>query len=211
MFRKIILVSMMLLLAASTAYAGGSPRAHDGGFLLRMSLGFGTQNTSRSLTVEEAAFFNVPGGDIELSGAASDFTITLGGIVKENLALHGTIFSAVMTDPDIEIAGLGSDTVDGTMGIIGYGGGLTYWFMPANVFMSASFGLGRLRADNDYFDFYSDWGFAMEATVGKDWFVSNRWGLGVAGGFTFHNVGDPEVDESWSGSSFTIRFNATFN
>jgi hypothetical protein len=201
MLRKIAFPALALLLVASTAFAGGSPRAHDGGFLLRMSLGFGTERTS----IENG------GVEAEFSGPASDFTIVLGGIVKENLALHGTIFSAVMTDPDLEVTNMGSATVDGSMGLVGYGGGLTYWFMPLNLFVSGSVGLGRLVADNDVLDGNSDWGFAMEATVGKDWFVSNRWGLGVAGGFTFHNVGDPDIDESWSGSSFTLRFNATFN
>ena len=201
MFRTTGFLTLALLLVASTAFAGGSPRAHDGGFLLRMSLGFGTQNTS----IEHA------GVEAEFSGAASDFTIALGGVVTENLALHGTIFSAVMTDPDLEVTNQSKATIDGTMGLVGYGGGLTYWFMPVNIFVSGSLGVGRLVADNDVLDGNSDWGFAMEATVGKDWFVSNRWGLGVAGGFTFHNVGDPDIDESWSGSSFTIRFNATFN
>jgi hypothetical protein len=54
-------------------------------------------------------------------------------------------------------------------------------------------------------------GLALEAAAGKEWFVSNRWGLGIAVGFTYHSLPDGGVDENWRGWSIPIRFSATFN
>jgi hypothetical protein len=31
----------------------------------------------------------------------------------------------------------------------------------------------------------SDTGFALDATVGKEWWVGDNWGLGFAGDFTY--------------------------
>ena len=54
-------------------------------------------------------------------------------------------------------------------------------------------------------------GFALEAAVGKEWFVSDRWGLGLAVGITYHSFPDEIAGENWSGISIPVRFSATFN
>jgi hypothetical protein len=192
---------LSLLLISTDAVAGGSPRAHDGGFLLRMTLGGGQARTSITSDV----------ADVELSGDAGEFTIAVGGIVRENLALHGTLFFFSIQDPDVKLNQLAGRAA-GSVGCSGIGGGFTWWLMPANLYLSSSAGIGVLTADPDGLpSSSSDAGFDMEVAVGKEWFVSDRWGLGLGGAYSYHRIPDGGVDSHWSGHSFALRFSATFN
>lgn len=195
-------LGLLILFTSTTAMAGGSPRAHDGGFMLRMTLGGGGASTSLSGS----------NGELEFSGGEGEFTIAIGGIVSENLALHGTLFGSTMVDPDVKVNGTKLGSANGSLTMNGAGGGLTYWIMPANFYLSGSVGIGQLTVDPDgSSSASSDNGFAMELALGKEWFVSDSWGLGLGGGFSWHSIPDGVVSENWSGKSFSIRFSATFN
>jgi hypothetical protein len=49
--------------------------------------------------------------------------------------------------------------------------------------------------------------------VGKEWWVSRNWGIGVAGQLVGASVKDSgaAVRPTWSVGSFAIAFTATFN
>lgn len=166
-----------------------------------MAAGFGAAGTS----IEE-------GGDkLELSGAGVDIDIAIGAIVAENLALHGTLFGWLVEDPDIEIGGVSGETRNVDLDLSGIGGGLTYYFMPANVYLSGTVGVASLTADTPVGDAETDAGVAVIATVGKEWWVGNSWGLGAAAGVNFHSIPDGAINENWTGTSFCVRFSATLN
>lgn len=188
--------------------AAGEPRTHDG-FFLRLSAGIGAGRTE----IEGA------GGSAEFSGGAGDGNLAIGGMVAPNFAIHGTFFGFAMDEPDAEISitGLGSVSgeLDGTVALSGVGGGVTYYFMPVNMYLSGSVGFGQLslETDDDNFDLdgESDTGLVLDLTLGKEWWVGNSWGLGIAAGFGYHSVPDENFDENWSGTSFALRFTATLN
>ena len=136
---------------------------------------------------------------------AGDFTIALGGCVSENLALHGTLFSWSMSDPDVDFEGTDLGELDGSLSMSAYGGGVTYFIMPANVYLSGNIGMGFLTLDTDFGDDTSDPGIALDLSVGKEWWVGNSWGLGLAGAFGYHSIDD------FSGWNAGVRFSATFN
>ena len=62
------------------------------------------------------------------------------------------------------------------------GGGITYYIMPSNIFLQGSLGIGNFNLiDNDKKTSVStDRGFSMQLKVGKEWWISKRWRLGVA-------------------------------
>ena len=184
------MATLATLALPSHAYAGGGPRDHLG-FFLRMTAG---------------GIYASSGDDpVDVSGFGGDFTFALGGCVSENLALHGTLFSWSLSDPDVSIEGLGEGTLDGSYSMSAYGGGVTYYFMPANVYVSGNVGLGFLSMDTDQIDERSDPGFATDLSVAKEWWVGNSWGLGLAGAFGFHAIEDA------TGYNVSVRFSATFN
>ena len=188
-----------VLFAASPALAG--ERDHLGGFFLRLSGGLGYGSTS----IESQRT------DYEFSGGAGNINLAIGGGIASNLALHGTIWGWSVDGPDFKIDGetITSVRTDLSMGAVG--GGLTYYIMPANVYLSGSLGFGSLTADGPDLEGESDTGFAADATLGKEWWVGGKWGLGIAGGVGFHSIGDDFVDSNWSGVNVDLRFTATLN
>jgi hypothetical protein len=197
------LALLLIALLHSAAAAGGQARTHDGLFL-RLSGGAGAARSSIEGT----------GGKIEVSGAPGEMNFAIGGMVAPNLALHGTLWGWSIQDPDAEVTlfGLGTanGTINGTVTMSAFGAGLTYYFMPVNMYASGSVGLGTLKLDGDV-EGETNVGPAMDLTLGKEWWVGNSWGLGVAGGFSYHSLPDKDVSENWSGTSFALRFSATFN
>jgi hypothetical protein len=150
--------------------------------------------------------------ELEFSGGQGEFTIAIGGVVTENLAIHGTLFGFSMVDPEVEFNGTSIGEANGSMTMSAVGAGLTWWVMPANFYLSGSAGFGNLTADPDGTSSEtSDTGFAMELALGKEWFVSDSWGLGVGGGFSWHTIPDGDIPENWSGVSISLRFTATYN
>jgi hypothetical protein len=184
----IVAVTLAVLVPPQSSFAGGGPRDHLG-FFLRMTAG-GTYASSSD--------------GFEVNGWGGDFTFALGGCVSENLALHGSLFSWSMSDPDLKIGGL-EGQLDGDFGMAAYGGGVTYYFMPSNFYISGNVGLGFLSIDSGSVDETSDPGIAIDALLGKEWWVGNSWGLGLAGAFGYHNI------EDFSGWNASLRFTATFN
>lgn len=204
-FTRTALAAVVSALAASPTLAG-EPRVHDG-FFLRLSAGV----ASARAEISDAT------GRLEVSGAAGDLNLAVGGMVGSNFALHGTLWGWSASDPDGELtlSGFGSSSgqFNGTltMGAIGVGG--TYYFMPSNFYLSYSVGIGSLNGDGEL-DGKTKPGLAFDATLGKEWWVGDDWGLGFAGDVMYFNSKDDTIvgiDENWSGPSFGLRFSATFN
>ena len=93
------------------------------------------------------------------------------------------------------------------------GPGVTYYLMPANVYFSGSVGVGSLSG-SDELNGNSDTGFALDTTIGKEWWVGDNWGLGLAGDFTYLSAKDKDLvgsTQNWSVTGFGLRLSATFN
>jgi len=209
-----LMLLSMSILAASTPARAGEPRTHDG-FFLRLSAGAG----SASANLEDGSL-GFP-ADFKLSGVAGDADIAIGGRIGDNLLLHGTLFSWAVVDPDAEVSALGqssTDQVNGSVTMSAIGGGLTYYVMPSNLYFTGSLGMSSLDLTDNGNHLSSESGFAFTLGVGKEWWVGESWGLGVAGGFTYFTAKEKDIltgvldsNESWSGPSYALRFSATFN
>ena len=197
-----ILLVILVVLVPVTAWCGGAPHRHDGLFL-RLSGGFGGASTDAT---------DEFGDKLEFSGLSGDANFAIGGMVSRNLALHGTFWGWAISDPDVEINNDDQGELDGSLTMSAIGGGVTYYFMPTNLYLSGSLGLGQLELDiENVGDADTDWGLVFDATIGKEWWVSANWGLGLAGGFGFHSISEDNFDDNWSGVSLGLRFSATFN
>ena len=197
----ILAVAAWLLLPVFAGHASaGEPRTHDG-FFLHLSAGAGTANTE----------IDVPGAKTKFDGSTGDLNIAVGAVVAKNLAIHATVFGWLVSDPDIEVDSLGSGTANGDLDLTAYGAGLTYYFMPVNIYVSGSLGTGTLSFDSSFGESETDNGLVGELTVGKEWWLGGSWGMGVSGSFGFHSIPDGDVDENWSGNSFALRLSVTMN
>jgi hypothetical protein len=207
LFVAVVMPFALLSLHAPVALAG-KPRTHDR-FFLRMAVGGGWFGNR----------LEGVGGKADFSGFAGDGDIAVGGMVSPNLALHGTIFGWAATNPDLEFTPGGPTFIpappvaaNGSVTLSAFGGGLTYYFMPANAYLSGSLGFGTLGFDPDGGPHTeSGDGIALELTAGKEWWAGNSWGLGIAGAYMFSSMPQKGLSDNWMGNSFSLRFSATFN
>jgi len=190
----------------SSLASAGEPRTHDG-FFLRLSAGSGSANSK----------FELPGMAEKVSGSGSaDLNFAVGAMIRPNLAIHGTMWGWVIENPDVELATTGNPTktssLNGDFDMSAYGGGLTYYFMPVNIYLTGSAGFATLTVSgSDNVSTETDNGFALDLGIGKEWWVGKSWGLGFNGGYSYHTVPEHGVSENWSGSGYAIRFSATYN
>jgi hypothetical protein len=199
-----------LAAAAALAWFPGplsaGPRDHRDGFFLRLSAGGGAAATEAKLPSDAEG----PGDKIRLSGTASDVNIAIGAIVAPNLALHGTLYGWLVDEPEVEVAGASVST-NADLDLSAFGAGLTYYFMPVNIYLSGSLGFSTVTLEGPFGTGETDTGPALDITAGKEWWVSNRWALGVAAGFGYHSAPDKATSENWNGTSIALRFSATMN
>jgi hypothetical protein len=216
--------------AVPTVYAAPAERAgrhtHDGLFL-RLSAGGGYLGARDERGAGKATFH----------GGAGSFALALGGAVSDNLIIYGEGLGQQVDTGELKLAydhrRDGSFDVNGSMGLYGGGPGLAYYFMPYNTYVSGTLLFTRLvwseddlgeedsEADNEY----SEPGVGLSLSVGKEWWVSSNWGLGVAArlnyssnehasnrpldrfGDTTQSSGDRRFD-TWG---ISVALSATFN
>jgi len=201
------LLVLPILATSSVAYARpprlvdtAGKHEHDG-FMLRLGLGFGYNNWE--LNDGDGTVFDVGG-----FGLAS--TIALGGVVAKNLAIHAEWFYDYVGNPNISRNGREPGEATGaSQGLNGFGVGATYYFMPINIYASLTLGGAQTFLQTSETRAEPDFGFALNATVGKEFWVGDDWGIGVAAQFTYAHVPIPNVDSSSSYKTFNILFSAT--
>lgn len=219
----VLAVLLVLAFALSTPTQALADRGgtHDG-FFLRLSTGLGYASVSGDN--DNSATFK---------GATSQSSIAIGGIVTENLALHADIFAVTLVSPDVTIGGITYSDLDITMRAGALGIGLTYYFMPLNLYLSGSIGAAVASTKVVFTDstsrtYESGTGFGLNLMVGKEWWVSENWGIGVAGQLIYVDISTEYeavvssrtipgaltlavVEDSATGTAGGVLFTATFN
>lgn len=204
--------------ALVTAQGADGARRHDG-FFLSISPGVAGGSSEADLGGGAGSWDN-----ITYSGPGGILDFKIGGAVAENFILSFDVIGRNVPGPDLETVGgtteLDEDVIlsDGTLGL-----GLTYYVMPANIFFSGTVGVGRFVLTNPTEDADDDEtvetnaGLSLHAKIGKEWWVSDNWGLGVAAGYGFlgaernENDSDSDFNGDYSSHKFYVLFNTTFN
>jgi len=151
-------------------------------------------------------------GTVKYSGGGPSFAVAVGGAVAPNLALFGNLFFTGSSDLKVSSGGYTTDSSGDTL-LVGIGGGIVYYFMPVNIFISAAVVSVQFEADdaNGKTIHESDFGVGFQGMIGKEFWVSEHWGLGAAlefvGAGSMKDKDDPNM--SWSGGAFNVLFSAT--
>lgn len=202
-FKKLCIMTFsIMLLSGSMLFA--EEHAHDGLFL-RFQLGFG----SGEVVYEDF----VPGEDLAFSGLTSMFSLHLGFAIIDNVIIHGLLASYAMQDPDVELGGASASTTDTEISIVELGVGMTLYLMPSNFYFSASLTFPEATLTIDNTEGSSDTGLGVYASIGKEWWVSENWGLGLALFVHYGVMPDqpPYEDHDIKSLIFGLAFSATFN
>jgi hypothetical protein len=194
-------------------HVGATKHRHDG-FLLRLAIGvaFGGMNGDD--------FLLDPGSETGAGGAGFSTTIGIGGALTENLVLNADLFQTTFLNPTIEVDGheLGDADKHGedrgvgeNVELTGLGIGVTYYFMPVNIYLAGAVGIGQVVFVSDSGERAgSDAGLSLHALVGKEWWVGVDWGIGVAGELVFVRAQDDYLGDV-TGLGFGVLFTATYN
>ena len=189
--------------AASISKSGSltaGAQSHDG-FFLRMTAGGGFHGVSGSGT---AAGVRNPSGE----QAGQGLSLALGGIVAPNLALYADFHLNGAAFMELDKAHFGN-----TMANIG----VTYYVMPYNIYFSASVGWAAALffVENEdgsaphRSNFEDTYGVGLVASVGKEWWVSDNWGLGVALQGNYSYTRDSNI--AFHQGGLMLHLSATYN
>ena len=192
--------------------------SHDG-FYLRMQLGLGYTSMSASKN----------GTNASVAGGGTSFAIALGGAINPHVIIYGTVTNSTASKPDGKISGPSPDYNNkgrafglvgvggyGNAGVVGLGGGMAY-YLDSNLFFAGSLLGSRLFIDNDSGNTLARtaWGFTFEGLAGKEWWVSDNWGLGVSGQVLLGAMKDEGIAgedvATWTVAAFSVLFSATYN
>lgn len=209
---KNLIVLTIILLSFSLCSAQMKVRPDDyqrhRGFYLSMSGGVNFANMTSKVINKY---------DFRFKGTGGVFDFKIGAAIKENIILHATLLSSSMSAPQVSSKGKTEKAPSSlTLGEAMIGGGLTYYHQALNIFFSGSIGLGNYTLIDDAanISISTDRGFAMQIKIGKEWWISKRWGLGIAftyGKTNLNNKPSPAVNELMDSNNFGILFNASLN
>jgi hypothetical protein len=167
---------------------GSGGYIHEG-FFLRLQLGPGGSSVSRK-------------GE-DWSGVGLGMGLAIGGSPVPDLALHLDFQTTWLFSPSRDVNGIGMQAL---------GLGITYYFMPVDIFLSGSAGIGWLAFENDEGQSKdTSAGFAFDALIGKEWWVGSDWGIGIAAQLLFMHVKDYTDDEGLNALAVNVLFTATYN
>jgi hypothetical protein len=187
MSRTVALSWLCMALSSAVARADDPARAHLG-VQLRGVAGPAVLHARQEL-----------GGETNtLDGFGAAFEFALGAMVSENLALNMDLLVAYSGAADY---GVLRDTL---FTAIHLGAGVTYWFMPANIYLGGSIGAARSSIEGNpvRIDIElptsdpSEIGVGAHLVLGKQWWLSRRVGLGATLSLLSSIASNPDGGES---------------
>ena len=213
--------------AASPPTSRPGVESHDG-FMLRLTLGFGVmtgeqkgfdfKDTSDRDVRTSTGLDSVDNPDLEVGGGTSLLSLDIGASVDDNLVIHGRI--------ELGVGGGVSFDGEDPPGSAGWqfahymlGVGVTYYFMPINIYVTGVVGAagGSLSTSEDSPVEVNEsvgGGIGLNLDVGKEWWATDDWALGVAGRFVFLSLTDEDAgaDEKpvFTGVAFGVLFSITY-
>ena len=155
---------------AQPSSAGSRPAPAQRGTLLRGCLG--------------PAYF-LPGGaagdQFDVTGPATSFGLLVGRAVVPNVVLHGQLLGAVAIAPAFSnLDGTLPSGGDAAARVFGIGVGASFYIMPANVYLAGTLSLSQVTLVNAGVVLDAGVAHGIAIAGGKEWWVSERVGLGVA-------------------------------
>jgi hypothetical protein len=196
-----VLMLATLALSAATASASGVRHRHDR-FYLRMFLGGGYTDWEADSRPK-----------VTLDGTSGAFGIALGGAVAENFIIYGEAFGSAVTGPELKYGDVeGTFSEDISTSVTGFGPGIAYYFVPANLYLSGTLALSQMTLSEKGDEIAeTEMGFGLNLMAGKEWWVSDNWGLGLAVQVYGGQMDDKGGSPTWSVRAFNVAFSATYN
>jgi len=147
------------------------------------------------------------GVSASVKGASALLSFAAGAAVTEDWILAGELWGAAAPSPS------GVANNNSTMALSAIGMNVTHYFMPVNVFLSLTPSATVLSIDNGSGTVgRTEVGFGAKLALGKEWWVSDHWGIGLAAqGFFAINRDQGTDAPTWSTFGGGLVLSATYN
>ncbi len=147
---------------------------------------------------------------MEFNGAGYMADLKVGVTLSEeqSLILSFDMINRFISNPSVTMDGKSvSATSSFQVSDFLIGFGITKYFMPVNIFITTSFGVSGFEIGVNGSKAYSGNGFALQAKVGKEWWIWDDWGLGLAAGLAYASADDQEDPDfpKYSGKLSTTK------
>ena len=189
----------------SSASSGDGTHTHDG-FYFRGLFGFGPATTT---------FDNYLGNELKFEGGATAMRLQFGYAVIDDLIIFLDNGVIVMGEPDVTYGGNDIEQGNSQVSVSDFGIGVSYYLMPYNIFISASLLLFYTSFEGNYIEGETDYGVGYQLSIGKEWWISKNWGIGVAllgfYGKTTATIDADNTEHNVTSSYIGIMFSATYN
>jgi hypothetical protein len=146
------------------------------------------------------------------SGTSLAFAVAGGTAITESLILYVEIIWHNMPN---HIRGNGTWTATGAQ-TWGPGFGVAYYFMPLNLYVSGTLlyqvlDLGTVQWNGSGSPPDGEAGLGGSLMVGKEWWVSANWGLGVAAQLLYGGANGSSASGPWTAGALALMFSSTYN
>lgn len=201
--------ALALAAPGDSAADTGSDAGHESGLMLRYTVGGSYARTGQK-------FDTIGNPKYHVHGAAVDMSLAAGFALSDSVAVHGTALFWRAFNPSAkgEFGGLSGtvDTENTSLTNFGIGGGVTVW-TGSNLYFSASVVASMLRVEIQDERADTKWGVGGELLVGKEWWVGDSFGIGVAAAGTIHYIPDNDLEDAKGLVGFSVgpRLTMTFN
>jgi len=221
--KKLIVILACVLLSSFSLFADENPsetvepgyHEHDGfyfRFYLNPFVGYGYVHSVQNIN------------PLVISDSIMTGGLQIGYAIKKNLFLFYGIdilsIPPLMNPLNILPKAINPNVQRGKInnplaGILGFSGGINYYFMPENVYVIFALNLSAVSITADSFKSASDVGLGFQTAIGKEWWYSRNIGLGLALNIAYDYFsktypGDPIVTPLHA-FMIGISFSATYN
>jgi len=151
--------------------------------------------------------------DVTLKGPLASLGISVGGSLSAHWALAGRLWFVGAPNPTVQSGSFSYQGEDSSVGLGALGPELTYYFMPSNLYLSGALGLSTLSMTVNGTQGTTQVGVAGQFSVGKEWWVGESWGLGIAGQLSAsaNRDSDQASSPTWGAWTGALVFTATYN
>lgn len=179
-----------------------NPLAHvHHGFFFRGLIGPGGFRASATIGTDS----------YEISGGGAGLGLALGGVVAENLIVYGEIFGNTASNPTFTQNGMSQTATNSTAGVGGLGPGIAYYF-ASNFYVGGTVDFAKISIQQNNQEIaHSDTGLGISVHFGKEWWVSDNWGLGIALQLYGGSIPDGQANTNWKTAGGCLAFSATYN
>lgn len=180
------------------------PAHSEHGLYLAITSGVASAATAAKLT---------DGTNVSLHGWGGTFELQIGASVTDNFVLAADMSSTSVLSPTFEQADMTVHSNDEVRWATAFIGATTaYYVMPLDLRLAGGLGVFRQALDVPNMSIArSDFGGAAKASLGKEWWVSEKWGIGLNLDSVLGVVPDDSVkDKGWGFFSLDLAVSATY-